>query len=230
MPKQKKGGRPGLYAEPKQHVSVGLTKTGISLLDRFAASASLSRSEVVEQLARQNLQTEAARCFLSLTEDEASGLRNLLALSQDELDEKGVFQGRKVDPDRRVILEQQIKLLKKLWGKLFLPEPTTEELLPIEPVVEALKTIAAKLMTKTSPKDLTPELQGFAEVVQWERCDQQVASALKILTAEERTYIRKSFYRLAAFIQFLEPQGLKTESGRRAFETLHRDLVLISLE
>ncbi len=80
-------------------------------------------------------------------------------------------------------------------------------------------------MTRTSPKDLTPELQAFAEVVQWERCDQQVASALKRLTAEERTCMRKSFSRLAAFIQFLEPQGLETESGRRAFETLHRDLL-----
>ncbi len=74
MPKLNKGGRPGLYAEPKQHVSVGLTQTGIRLLDRFAASAGLSRSEVVEQLARQNLQADSARRFLSLTEQEVSSL------------------------------------------------------------------------------------------------------------------------------------------------------------
>ncbi len=51
-----KGGRPGLYSEPKQRVNLALTQTGTRLLDLLATSAGLSRSEFVEQVARQTVQ------------------------------------------------------------------------------------------------------------------------------------------------------------------------------
>lgn len=47
-----KGGRPGLYSEPKEKVSLALTKTAIRNLEELASQLGVSRSELVEQVAR----------------------------------------------------------------------------------------------------------------------------------------------------------------------------------
>ncbi|WP_449416067.1 ribbon-helix-helix protein, CopG family [Phormidium nigroviride] len=47
-----KAGRPGLYSEPKEKVSLALTKTAIHNLEELASQLGVSRSELVEQVAR----------------------------------------------------------------------------------------------------------------------------------------------------------------------------------
>ena len=70
-----RGGRRGLYSEPKQRVNLALTQTGTRLLDRLAASAGLSRSEMVEQIARRNTPADSVNYqFLYLSEQEVNEL------------------------------------------------------------------------------------------------------------------------------------------------------------
>ena len=83
-------GYPELYDEVKKRVSLSLTPTAISKLDELAQELSLSRSELVEQIARGVIPLTGQK---SLSEEfEFSPIRTLPLAERDYLPEKmGAF-------------------------------------------------------------------------------------------------------------------------------------------
>lgn len=58
---------PGTYGESKKMVSLTLTQTAVSLLDRMSRTVQLSRSELVEQIARGMIEVQGGK----LTREQA---------------------------------------------------------------------------------------------------------------------------------------------------------------
>ncbi|MBD2019059.1 ribbon-helix-helix protein, CopG family [Leptolyngbya sp. FACHB-36] len=117
MPKkgQKKlRGQPEIYNEVKGQVSLSMTQTGVRGLDELAATMGLSRSEFVEQVGRRLI------AVLSLEDRESvkQALQQLIATSLDELAGQNLFDGRKAEGNRAIMLQQQVKQWEKLLKKL----------------------------------------------------------------------------------------------------------------
>jgi len=116
MPKkgQKKlRGQPEIYDEVKGQVSLSMTRAGVRGLDNLAATMGLSRSEFVEQVGRRLI------AVLSLEDRESlqQALEQLVAISQDELFGQNLFEGRKAEGDRAIMLQQQLEQWHRLLSK-----------------------------------------------------------------------------------------------------------------
>ncbi len=72
----------GKYEEPKVRVNISLTQTSINLLDRKASEMGLSRSEMIETMARQEPE---------LSPEEKKLLGNPLEFAQIKINEAELF-------------------------------------------------------------------------------------------------------------------------------------------
>ena len=155
-----KGGRPGSYDEPKQPVSLTLTKTAVQNLDQLANERELSRSEFVERIGRGLIELadphpQDAEAF-ALSEWEVDRLGDILRLQRellaDELLSRGVFERRKPTPERAEDVVFLIEHVQRLEDKinpiarqLYRAHRPDHPVSDLQPLVSALEALALKL-------------------------------------------------------------------------------------
>lgn len=155
-----KGGRPGSYDEPKQPVSLTLTKTAAQNLDQLATDRKLSRSEFVERIGRglieladpypQDIET------FTLSEWEVDRLGDILRLQRellaDELMSRGVFEGKTPSPERLEDVVFLIEHVQRLEDKinppsrqLYRSHRPDHPVADLQPLISTLEVLANKL-------------------------------------------------------------------------------------
>lgn len=113
------GGRPQLYEDKKLRKIFVITPEALELLNRRAAAIGITRSEVVERLARGLLSKTTQ---IEFSEEELKLIRKALrlqiALLQDELGGRGVFSNPEITRRDPAILHQKLETLNLTLEKV----------------------------------------------------------------------------------------------------------------
>jgi hypothetical protein len=164
-PQKNKGGRPGLYKEPKQTISLSVTRSAVQYLDELAEERGLSRSELVEQIGRG---------IISLTEPnpedievvafslwELNQLGDILVLQQallgEELMQRGLFKDRPISEERAEVVEYLLEYIDKLLKKICPPSRTLFDFREVHPPVSAADITAMTAALQALTNKLSTE-------------------------------------------------------------------------
>lgn len=112
-------GRPILYEETKLNKQISLSPKALEILDKRAESMGLTRSEVIERLAR-GLIGRPAKIDFSSEELELikKAVRLQLAFLEDEIASRGLFGDQQLQKRDQPKLNNQIDTLHVLLGKV----------------------------------------------------------------------------------------------------------------
>jgi len=112
-------GRPILYEEVKLNKLISLSPKALEILDKRAEAMGLTRSEVIERLAR-GLISRPAKIDFSSEELELikKAVRLQLAFLEDEIASRGLFGDQQLQKRDQSTLNKQIETLKVLLGKV----------------------------------------------------------------------------------------------------------------
>jgi len=112
-------GRPILYEEIKLNKLISLSPKALEILDKRAEAMGLTRSEVIERLAR-GLISRPTKIDFSSEELELikKAVRLQLAFLEDEIASRGLFGDQQLQKRDQPTLNKQIEALNVLLGQV----------------------------------------------------------------------------------------------------------------